>query len=482
MRLPRLIPGLRTTATIHFGLGALIGCLLIALGTYLTARHYLVTQREQEAVRQAGLDASYFMQGMLTQRASVPDALAALSPPSGTHLVVFREGRWYSSTVSTAADQIPASVREGVSAGSLTYAWTSRTAGAVLAVGVPLPGDTGHFYEVIWPRELDATLSTLRWVLSSFAVAGMVVGAIIGTYASRRLVRPLDGFARTAQAIGAGNLTLRLPPTADPDLRGIVDSFNLMVDALDERIRRDARFAADVGHELRSPLTTLSTSVEVLQERRHELSPSGRTALDLVSAEVERFARTLEDLIELGRLDAGVESEPPARLDAVELLRQTLLMSGRPLELLHEARCDATDDAEHTVDASESGGFTHGEGLPVSVDKHRIARALINLLENADRHGEGVTAVRVRRCGQEVLLDVVDRGPGVEPADRERIFERFTRGAGERRGSLPGSGLGLSIVAESVAADGGRVWCAPNQDGPGTTFTVALPLAGEPGS
>ncbi len=464
MRLPRLLgprPGLRSTATIHFGLGALIGCLLLALGTYLTARHYLVTQREQEAVRQAGLDATYFAQGLLTRGANVPDVLAALSPPSGTQLVVFRDGRWYSSTLSNAPDQIPASVRAGVSSGSVTYAWTSGSQGAVLAVGVPLHGGAGHFYEVSHPRDLDATLSTLQWVLTMFAASGTVLGAMLGTYASRRLVRPLDGFARTAQAIGAGDLTLRLPPTDDPDLRGIVRSFNVMVDALDQRIRRDARFAADVGHELRSPLTTLSTSVDVLSARRHELGERGRTALDLVSAEVDRFGRTLEDLIELGRLDAGVESEPSVPVDAAELVRQTLLLTGRSVDVLETEPADPVD---------------------VRVDKHRMARALVNLLENADRHGDGVVAVRVRRAGGSGFIEVVDHGPGVAVADRERIFERFTRGSGERRGSLPGSGLGLSIVAESVAADGGRVWCAPNADGPGVTFTIALPLVQRAGT
>lgn len=465
--MPHLRPGLRSTATIHFGLGALIGCLLLALGTYLTARHYLVTQREQEAVRQAGVDATYFAQGLLTRGVSVPDVLAALSPPSGTQLVVYRDGRWYSSTLSNAPDQIPASVRAGVSSGSVTYAWTSGSQGAVLAVGVPLHDAAGHFYEVSHPRELDATLSTLQWVLTLFAVSGTVLGAMLGTYASRRLVRPLDGFARTAQAIGAGDLTLRLPPTDDPDLRGIVRSFNVMVDALDQRIRRDARFAADVGHELRSPLTTLSTSVDVLAGRRHELGAPGRTALDLVSAEVDRFGRTLEDLIELGRLDAGVESEPSVPVDAAELVRQTLLMTGRPVALLEDVLEGMPEDvhADRPADPVE-----------VRVDKHRMARALVNLLENADRHGDGVVAVRVRGAGGWGFIEVVDHGPGVAAADRERIFERFARGSGERRGSLPGSGLGLSIVAESVAADGGRVWCTPNADAPGVTFTIALPL------
>jgi signal transduction histidine kinase len=104
-----------------------------------------------------------------------------------------------------------------------------------------------------------------------------------------------------------------------------------------------------------------------------------------------------------------------------------------------------------------------------------VHRALVNLVENAQRHGGGVVAVTTTRADDDVLVMVDDAGPGVPPDERGRIFERFVRGGS--RGSLPGSGLGLSLVAETVRAHGGAVWCTDRPDGPGARFTVRLPAA-----
>jgi signal transduction histidine kinase len=112
--------------------------------------------------------------------------------------------------------------------------------------------------------------------------------------------------------------------------------------------------------------------------------------------------------------------------------------------------------------------------LTVRVDKQQLGRALVNLYDNADRHAGGVRAVTVERLRDRVRIDVDDHGDGVPEADRERIFERFVR-AGSR-GSLPGSGLGLSIVAETAVSLGGRVWCE-DAPGGGARFIVELPVA-----
>jgi len=208
-----------------------------------------------------------------------------------------------------------------------------------------------------------------------------------------------------------------------------------MVEALEERIQRDARFAADLGHELRSPLTTLVASVQIIQRRRDDLPERTRRAVDLVSTELDRFQRTLEDLLELGRLDAGVRGQVLTRVDAGELVRVTLTQSHRSPDLLD-------------IDGADLG---------IDVDKQQLSRSVVNLLDNADDH---------------VRIDVDDHGPGVPHAERERIFERFVRGGS--RGSLPGSGLGLSIVAETVQGHGGRVWCE-DAPGGGARFRVELP-------
>jgi signal transduction histidine kinase len=289
------------------------------------------------------------------------------------------------------------------------------------------------------------------------------MGALLGRVASGRLMAPLDDVATAAARIGAGGLQTRLPPTDDPDLATIVGSFNSMVEALDERVQRDARFAADLGHELRSPLTALVASVQVIERRRDELPPRTRRALDLVSVELVRFQQTLEDLLELGRLDAGVRTQVLTEVDAAELVRVSLEQSHRDPAIVRISG----------PDRGPAGDFT------VRVDKQQLGRALVNLYDNADRHAGGVRAVTVHRVRDRVRIDVDDRGDGVPEADRERIFERFVR-AGSR-GSLPGSGLGLSIVAETASSLGGRVWCE-GAPGGGARFSVELPIAPRPAS
>jgi signal transduction histidine kinase len=322
-------------------------------------------------------------------------------------------------------------------------------------VGVPLPAAGAEFYEITLITELDETLHTLRLVLAGFAVVTVLAGAALGRAAARRVVAPLDSVAGAAARIAGGALDTRLPVTEDPDLATIVGSLNSMVDAVHERIQRDARFAADVSHELRSPLTALVTSVEVLERRRDELSPRSAQALDLIGRDLRRFQRALEDLLELGRLEAGASGLVMSTVDVRDVVRHALDESGRPMSLL----------------AAESGA-ADGD-LLVSVDKRQVNRALVNLFDNADRHGDGLVAVTVARIDDSVLVGVDDDGPGIDPADRQRIFQRFARGGA--RGSLPGTGLGLSLVAETMRAHGGAVWCT-DRPGGGARFLVRLPL------
>ena len=331
--------------------------------------------------------------------------------------------------------------------------WTRAQDAPAVAVGVPLPAVDAHFFEVVSAQELARTLDTLRIVLAVFAALTAAAGALLGRWAARRVVAPLDHVAGAAARIAGGALDTRLPTTEDPDLATIVGSFNSMVDAVHERIERDARFAADVSHELRSPLTALVTSVDVLDGRRDELSERSRRALDLVKADLRRFHRALEDLLELGRLESGAAGLDGSTLDARDLVRFALEESGRDVGLLRTP--------------AGSGGTL------VAVDKAQMQRALVNLFENAERHGGGLSGITVAPDVDGVVIAVDDDGPGVPIEDRERIFERFVRGGS--RGSLPGAGLGLSLVAETVRSHGGAIWCGSAPGESGARFTLRLP-------
>jgi two-component system sensor histidine kinase MtrB len=280
---------------------------------------------------------------------------------------------------------------------------------------------------------------------------------VFGRWASARALQPLDGVARAASEISAGRLDARLDDGGDADLAVIAGSFNRMAGALQRRIERDARFASDISHELRSPLTTLVGAVEVIQAHRQALPAQGRQALDLLGAEVARFERMVQDLLEISRFDAGTDSPVLDDVRAGELVCQALAATGRrgvPVEVAPDAR-----------------------DVGIRVDKRRLERVLANLADNADLHGGGLVRVGVERVGDAVQLLVEDQGPGVPVAHRERIFERFSRGPGtDGRAKGQGVGLGLALAAGHVELLGGRVW-VQGRPGGGASFVVELPMA-----
>lgn len=224
-----------------------------------------------------------------------------------------------------------------------------------------------------------------------------------------------------------------------------------MVASLQERIQRDARFASDVSHELRSPLTTLRSAVEVMEHRQAALDGISFRALTLLTKEVTRFEGLVEDLLEISRYDAGAAVLELVPVDLVALVRQVLDEHGQPA-------------AVRTVMPS-----------PVIVDRRRTEQALRNIVANAVLHADGVVATTVAVGRQWTTIAVEDRGPGIDQADRATIFERFSRGRNAgHRASGEGVGLGLSLAAEHVQLQGGAVTAEPAAP-QGSVFTVRLP-------
>jgi two-component system sensor histidine kinase MtrB len=452
MRFPFMPRGLRARIVVGFGIVTLLVSAVLVTTTFLLARSYLLDQRERALTRQAFADANVLHSRLATAGVEVGDALSDLVPSSDSDAVVRSGDSWYSTSLEVGANDVPARLREVVTAGSAGVTRVASVAGPRLVIGVAVPSVGIEFYEITPLDGLQATLRTLATVLGAGALVATAAGAAFGLWASRRAVQPLERVAGAATSIAAGDLTTRLAPTGDPDLVAIVASFNSMVDALAARMERDARFVGDVSHELRSPLTTLVTSVEVLGARRRELSPRSEQALALVEAELARFRRTVDDLLELAHLDSDVvDSLRPVSLAA--LVRELLRRRNRGDELL------TADGDDETL---------------VRADKNRLERAVVNLLDNADRHAGGVCRVHVERREESVVLSVDDAGPGVPLRERERIFERFTRGPRAARGSLPGAGLGLAIVAETAAQQGGAAWCTDSPCG-GARFSLSLP-------
>jgi signal transduction histidine kinase len=321
----------------------------------------------------------------------------------------------------------------------------------------------------------------------ALAVGGLittVLGFALGRAASARSLRPLSGVSQAAVLVAGGQLDTRLPDASeDPDLKGLTTSFNQMVDQLQDRIEAEARFSSDVSHELRSPLTTLGASMEVLQAHADELSPRAREALELLGQDLRRFQRMVADLLEISRTDTGSVELALEEVDAGELVRRSVAASNRLLAgpaLAVGAEEGATERPPPGPEVRIDPGLA---GIRLLVDKRRFERVMANLLENATFYGGGATLVSATRGPNRsdgrptVLIAVDDHGPGVAPVERGRIFARFYRGqASGRRGSGTGTGLGLALVAEHVRLHDGRVWVEDAPEG-GARFVIELPVA-----
>ncbi len=453
--LPRL--GLRARITIAFAVGALFMSAVLASATIGLTRRNLLDQRESAATAQTYTNAQN-VQNQLESDISDPlGVVSSLVTPTGSNPVLLLEDTWYPLNAEFSGDALPVDLSDLVRSGQparMRFRYNDETD---LAVGVPLESVNGAYFEIVSLDELESTLESITISLVAAALIATLAGAALGWWASRRVLRPLVGIGEAAHALATGRLDTRVEASDDADLAPLADSFNEMAAALEERFQRDARFASNVSHELRSPLMTLSASIEVLQNQREDMPERAKAALDLMVADIDRFRQLVEDLLEISRFDAGV-----MHLDLEEV---------RLAELIMQA-VSASTDADVPVDIDSDLA-----GVVVKADKRRLVRVIANLLDNAAKYGDGASRVQLRKDDGNVVIAVEDTGPGVPFEDRESIFYRFNRGSrAGRRLDVDGVGLGLALVAEHVRLHGGSVWVEDRSDGEqGARFVIELP-------
>ncbi|HEV7861594.1 MAG TPA: ATP-binding protein [Acidimicrobiia bacterium] len=445
--------GLRARATVAFGCIALFLSATLATMAYELTRSYLIKQRQTTAMRQAYVNARLARSVLRTPDPDVPTILASLQTSSGSVAVLNYQDRWFASKVGIGPNAVPSSLRKEVLAGNVGRQRFNLD-GPQVAVGVPLPAVNAFYFEFSPMTELDRSLSLLARALALGAAITVLGGAAVGRYASSRVLRPLRGVATAASRISHGALDTRLDAKGDPDLTPLIASFNEMVDALQDRIDREARFASDVSHELRTPLAAIGSAVNIVRRRRHSPEEAA-AALDVLEQQIESFQKLVLDLLEISRLESGtarLEREP---IEPDRFARSVLATTGR---------------------ASVPLGVEPGAPDRVLVDPRRLSQMLINLLENADNYAGGPTALIVSGNETVVRFAVEDRGPGIAEHERHHIFERFARGESSGRpGAGDGTGLGLSLVAEHARLHHGHVWVEERVGG-GARFVVELPL------
>jgi signal transduction histidine kinase len=455
--------GLRARVALLFALGGLLLSVTISVVTLTFSRQALLDQRDDAAIEVLNFNARD-VQDQLTEdtdATAIGNIIETLSTSRGVFPLLRVDDTWAGrNNTRFSEDRIPDRLRAEVEGGNAATMRTEIDGVPAIVSGLALVNNSrdADYYEALLLDDVEDTLASLGTVLLGASAATTLLAAAIGVWAARRALSPVGEVRRAAESLAAGELDTRVDMPADQDLASLATSFNGMATSLEDRIERDARFASEVSHELRSPLMTLSASVEVLNNNREAMPERSRQALSLLNDDVERFTQLVEDLLEISRFDVGTASLQPEPVGVVEFVRQAVGHSARP-----EARVTASDDV---VD------------LVVAADKRRLAQVIANLVQNADRYGDGDIDVHITRADDRVLLAVEDEGPGVPESERSVIFDRFSRGsAGGRRGYDTGSGLGLSLVAEHVGLHGGTVWVEDRPDGrSGARFVIELPI------
>ncbi len=346
-------------------------------------------------------------------------------------------------SLATAAAKQVASTQSG-------EAWFDTTAADGTHVRVyAVPIGSGTALEVARSMEdVDAVLAETRNRLILVALAGILLGAGLGTVVARAVIAPVKRLGTVVEDVArTRDLSRRVAAGGSDELSRLASSFNEMLGALEVSLRQQRQLVADASHELRTPLTSLRTNLELLA-RGHPTDETERRAVlaDLVT-QMERLSTLVADLIDLARDEEASLPVEDLRLDEV------------------------VEDAVAGVRGRYPGvRFTFsGEPTPIQGVRSRISRAVTNLLDNAGKWSPAGGVVEVTVAGGEV--SVRDHGPGVAPEDAPHVFDRFWRAPNAR--GMPGSGLGLSIVKDVAEKHGGAVTLEPAAGG-GARFRLRL--------
>jgi signal transduction histidine kinase len=431
----------------------------LALGATLlvVVLHAMLLRQRDDAARAQGLGVA-----ALVTSGRVPDPL----PSGGTTVIQVVDAQGRVTATSPGGDRLvplldAADVRRARTGSAVEL--PGRRLGIdepLRVIGVPA-GTAADPQTVLVAAPIGDLESGLGVVSRTVAVAVvLLVGgvAVLSRWLVGSALRPVEELTRGAASLpGAPGGQALLPvPAADDEVRRLAVTLNAMIERIRASSRRQRAFVADAAHELRSPLASIRTAVEVA--RLHPRDADWPQVADGVLDDADRMGRLVDDLLLLARLDEGrvrPGSAPPA--DAAAVADDVVERLGRQLP--------------DGVSLVRTGAGT----APAATSRDSLERIVVNLVENALRYARSRVEVCVDTCETSVVLAVADDGPGVPDADRERVFERFTRLHDDRSRASGGSGLGLAIVRELATAGGGAV--VLDDAGPGLRAVVTLPAA-----
>jgi signal transduction histidine kinase len=375
-------------------------------------------------------------------------------PGEGEAVFTFLGGRLHGSTdVSTGSEALDARLAALGRTRTVQRGDVETTRGTVryLAVPVRVPRASGGVFVVTTDlgRE-EAEINEATQTSAGVALAVLALASLIAFVVAGRVLSPLRELTDTARGISETDLTRRIDARGNDEIAELARTFNGMLDRLEGAFASQRAFVSDAGHELRTPITIIRGHLELLGEDPDER----RDTVALVTDELDRMSRFVDDLLVLAKAERS-DFLRPEELD-LDVLTEELM-----------AKASGLAPRAWTLDGVGAGVLTG--------DRQRLTQAVMNLAHNAVQHtADGdVIALGSRMADGSAELWVRDTGPGVAPADRDRIFERFARGRGGPRRS-DGAGLGLAIVRAIGEAHGGRVEL-DTRPGDGATFRLVIP-------
>ena len=445
----------RLTIALMLAVGLSAGAL--AAGLVLRRPHNLLSDSVDSSARQARTNLKIAPAYLKVSRHALLKAYERAG--GGFETVGIGPAGPFSSSFEEGPRQVPATLRKIVRDGDIGYE-RERVAGTrYLIVGGP-SGDT-QLYFFFSEQKIWHELADLRNILLIGVGVLVVLATLIGWALARRTLRPVAQASGAARSLAEGLLETRLPVEGRDEFGVWAQSFNEMAAALESKISalsaaqaRERRFTADVAHELRTPLTALVGEASLLAEHLDAMPGQAKRPAELLIADVRRLRRLVDDLMEISRLDAGVESVRAESVDVGALVVGAVRSRGWD----GQVRLDATS-------------------VRVTSDPRRLERIVVNLVDNALTHGGSGVTVHVGRDGSGAVVEVADRGPGIAPEHLAHLFDRFYKADPSRAGH--GTGLGLAIAQENARLLGTTIeaWSEPGQ---GTRFTLKLALVTEP--
>jgi two-component system, OmpR family, sensor histidine kinase MtrB len=448
----------------------LSSALVEARSTIFTAEYrFLLAQGEKDSVVQKVVDDVISSATTLTSNENAREVVFLRSPGNT------RENNYEIASNLLDPTSIPSTLSERVRKNpDLVYQYTNmnyltgtRIKGLAIGQKVQIP-NAGQ-YEMYIIFSLANQEKTLDLISRSLFLGGFILLlliALITWLVTRQVVSPVREAAIIAAEFTAGDFRKRLKVESQDEISTLGLAFNDMAESIEKQIARlenlsrvQQRFVSDVSHELRTPLTTLRMASEVIYSSKEGFDPVVARSAELLVAQLDRFEKLLEDLLEVSRFDAEVAVLEAVDFDMVQLVQRC----ADDLSLVAKER-----KTEIYVNSSEPV-------IMIKADIRRVERILRNLLANAIDHSEELQIdVRIVASDHDVAVGVRDYGIGLDENALTRVFDRFWRADPSRARTRGGTGLGLSIALEDARLHNGELeaWGRP---GRGSHFVVTLP-------